>query len=261
MTSPEMHTLAGAFAVDAVSDLERARFQRHLEECESCSLEVRELRATAARLGAAVAEDPPPELKARVLAEIRVTRQQPPIAEPEPPRSIERSTGGSRVPRWALGLVAVAAVVGLALAGVFGGIALHTQSRLDDAQALAAQARSTYAPVAELLGAPDAQVAHGPATVGGGGTVVVSRSLNKLMFMPNQLPARTSNSTYEAWLIRANGPPRPIGLLPGGAQDNSIVMAAGIDGANRVALSVEQAGGSKTGLPSDDKVLNIAMPA
>jgi anti-sigma-K factor RskA len=258
MTSPEMHTLAGAFAVDAVSDLERARFQRHLEECESCSLEVRELRATAARLGAAVAVDPPPELKARVLAEIRTTRQQPPNAGPE---LLERSKGSARVPRWALGLVAAAAVVGLALAGVFGGVALHTQSQLSDARAQAAQVKDAYAPVAELLGAPDAQAVHGPATVGGGGTVVVSRSLNKLMFMPNQLPARTSDTVYEAWLISASGPPRPFGLLPGGAQDSSVVVADGIGGANRVALSVEQAGGSKTGLPSDDKVLNIAMPA
>jgi len=258
MTSPDMHTLAGAFAVDAVTDVERARFQRHLEECESCSLEVRELRATAARLGAAVAVDPPPELKSRVLAEISATRQQPPNSRPE---IIERSKRSARVPRWALGLVAAAAVVGLALAGVFGGIALHTQSRLNDAQAQAASAQAAYAPVAELLGAPDAQAVHGPASVGGGGTVVVSRSLNKLMFMPNQLPARTPDTVYEAWLISASGPPRSFGLLPGGARDSSVVIAAGIDGANRVALSVERSGGSKTGLPSDDKVLSIAMPA
>lgn len=75
MSSPEMHTLAGAFAVNALSEHERARFQRHIEECESCAQEVRELRATAARLGAAVAEEQTSsQLKARVLAEVRATR-------------------------------------------------------------------------------------------------------------------------------------------------------------------------------------------
>jgi anti-sigma factor RsiW len=82
MTSAEMHTLTGAFAVNALSEHERAQFPRHLAECESCSQEVRELRATAARLGAAVAEDPPAGLKQRVLAEIHVTRQQPPNVVP-----------------------------------------------------------------------------------------------------------------------------------------------------------------------------------
>jgi hypothetical protein len=30
MTAPEMHTLTGAFAVDALSEMERAQFERHL---------------------------------------------------------------------------------------------------------------------------------------------------------------------------------------------------------------------------------------
>jgi anti-sigma-K factor RskA len=254
MTSPEMHTLAGAFAVDAVDELERARFQRHLEECESCALEVRELRATAARLGAAVAEEPPPDLKARVLAEIKVTRQLPPNPAPE---VLERRKSGARVPRWALTLVAAAAVVGLALAGVFGGIALHTQGQLTAAQGQTAQQQE----VTELLGAPDARTAHGESTVGGGGTVVVSKQLNKVVFVPSQLPARSAGTVYEAWLIGSNGPPRSFGLLNGGANDSSVAVAGGIDGANGVALSVEQSGGSKTGLPSDDKVLIMPMPA
>jgi anti-sigma-K factor RskA len=249
-----MHTLAGAFAVDAVSEHERALFQRHLEQCESCALEVRELRATAARLGAAVAEEPPPELKARVLAEIRVTRQQPPNSAPE---LGERSKGSARVPRWALTLVAAAAVVGLALAGVFGGIALHTQDQLTAAQGQTAQQKA----VTEVLGAPDARTAHGESSVGGGGTVVVSRQLNKALFVPSGLPARSADTVYEAWLISANGPPRPFGLLTGGANDSSVAVAGGIGGASGVALSVEQSGGSKTGLPSADKVLIMSMPA
>jgi len=269
MTSSEMHTFAGAFAVDALSEHERAQFQRHLAECESCSQEVRELRATAARLGAAVAEAPPAHLKSRVMAEIHVTRQLPPHAAPERPgqsgqsgrSGSSRSRPRGRAPRWALALTAAAAVVGLALAGVFGGIALHTQSQLTAAQQQSAQAKAQYAPVAELLAAPDAVTAHGEASVGGGATVVVSRSLNKLMLMGTQLPEHPAGSIYEAWMISASGPPRSAGLVAGGPGDNSLIIAGGLDGANRVALTVEQSGGSPTGAPTSAPILSMDMPA
>jgi anti-sigma-K factor RskA len=259
MSSSEMHTLAGAFAVDALSEHERAQFQRHLEECESCSHEVRELRATAAYLGAAMAEEPPVEHKHRVMAEIHVTRQQPPHAVPEP---MGRSRARAQVPHWVLGLTAAAAVVGLALAGVFGGIALHAQSQLTAAQQQSARARTQYAPVAELLAAPDAVIAHGESSLGGGGTVVASRSLNKLIFMSSRLPEHPANGIYEAWLISANGPPRSAGLITGGSGEGSLIVAGGLDGANRVALTVEQSGGSPTGRPSlDHLILSLPMPA
>jgi anti-sigma-K factor RskA len=257
MTTSDMHTLAGAFAVDALSEHERAQFQRHLDECESCAQEVRELRATAARLGAAVAEDPPIGLKERVLAEIQVTRQQPPASVPE---ILERSRDRARVPRWALGLAAAAAVVGLALAGVFGGIALNTQSQLNAAQERAAQQQEYYAPVSELLAAHDSQTAHGEASIGGGGTVVISRSLNKVMFMGSQLPAHQAGHIYQVWLMSASGPARPAGLVPGGTDDSSLVIAGGLDGANRVGLSVENSGGSTTGAPSKDVIMMVPLP-
>jgi anti-sigma factor RsiW len=40
MTSPDIHALGGAYALDAVDDLERVAFDRHLAECETCALEV-----------------------------------------------------------------------------------------------------------------------------------------------------------------------------------------------------------------------------
>ncbi len=48
--SEDIHTLVGAYALDAVDDLERLRFDRHLVTCPSCEQEVAELRATAGRL-------------------------------------------------------------------------------------------------------------------------------------------------------------------------------------------------------------------
>ena len=40
MTRPDIHALCGAYAVDAVDDLERAAFDRHLADCEACAAEV-----------------------------------------------------------------------------------------------------------------------------------------------------------------------------------------------------------------------------
>ncbi|WP_020674322.1 anti-sigma factor [Amycolatopsis nigrescens] len=257
MSSPEMHTLAGAFAVDALSDHERARFQRHLEECESCAQEVRELRATAARLGAAAAVDPPDELKRRVLAEIRGSRQQPPA--PADDRA-ERFRRRAEVPRWALTLVAAAAVAGLVLAGIFGVTAIRTQHELTVAQEQAAGARQRYAPVAELLAAPDSRTVHGVSTVGGGGTVVLSQSLNKMMFMGAQLPDYGQAGALEVWVIRSGESPRSIGLLPGERDGGRLVLAGGVAGATQVAVTVEPPGGSPTGQPSTEPVMRIFLP-
>src|SRR4051812_31948404 len=71
----DIHTLAGAYALDAVDDLERVAFDRHLVDCESCRAEIDELRETAARLADSTWSAPPPRLRTDVLAAIAQTRQ------------------------------------------------------------------------------------------------------------------------------------------------------------------------------------------
>src|SRR5215470_19665591 len=77
------HTLAGAYAMDAISAKDRDRFERHLTGCEECTREIASLRETAALLGAAAAEPLPAGLKERVMAAATMTRQQPPADEAE----------------------------------------------------------------------------------------------------------------------------------------------------------------------------------
>jgi len=83
----EAHTLAGPYAMDAISAPDRARFERHLTRCEDCAREIASLREAAARLAAAAAVSPPPALKARVMAAAAATRQRPPGQEPEAARA------------------------------------------------------------------------------------------------------------------------------------------------------------------------------
>src|SRR5689334_7565992 len=100
----DIHALAGAYALDAVDDLERAAFDRHLRECGACTVEVAELRETASWLTHAVAAPPPPRLREAVLAEVSRTAQERP----------RRSSAGAgrtrrdRLRRWGAGLVAAA---------------------------------------------------------------------------------------------------------------------------------------------------------
>ena len=49
--SYDVHALSGAYAVDALDDLERAAFERHLAECPECRAEVDSLREAASLLG------------------------------------------------------------------------------------------------------------------------------------------------------------------------------------------------------------------
>ncbi len=96
----DTHSLVGAYVLDAVDDLERAAFTRHLTECEACAIEVAELREATAQLGDLFGGEPPSSLRDTVLAEVSQARQ----AGPEAPRpgasrtTSVRSAGGA--PPW-----------------------------------------------------------------------------------------------------------------------------------------------------------------
>lgn len=75
MIDADIHTLTGAYALDAVIDAERLDIELHLAECPTCALEADEFAGTAARLGTMLAVVPPAALRGQVLSEIRRTRQ------------------------------------------------------------------------------------------------------------------------------------------------------------------------------------------
>ena len=54
----DIHTLSGAYALDALLDLERAEFERHLSACDACRAEVASLREAASHLAEASATSP-----------------------------------------------------------------------------------------------------------------------------------------------------------------------------------------------------------
>src|SRR5262245_43322081 len=77
--SAGLHTLGGAYVMDAGPESDRASFERHLLRCEQCGEEVRGLREAAARLAEAAAVSPRPELREHTMQAAARVRQQPPL--------------------------------------------------------------------------------------------------------------------------------------------------------------------------------------
>ena len=131
VTADDQHTLTGAYALDALDDNERRIFEEHLETCAECPAEVAEFAATAAYLGTAVAVQPPPQLRDRVLTQIRQVRQLP----PEPGNVVQLPA----VSRRRFNLLAAAASILAVLAIALGVVAYQSDQRADELAAEAQQ--------------------------------------------------------------------------------------------------------------------------
>ena len=77
--SDDIHALSGAYAVDALDDVEREQFERHLAGCSACQAEVASLVAAASALSSLSDVAPPPSLRAKVLQGITTVRPLPPV--------------------------------------------------------------------------------------------------------------------------------------------------------------------------------------
>ena len=76
-------------------------------------------------------------------------------------------------------------------------------------------------------------------------------------------PASASNTSYELWVLPAEGPPLSLGLLPvitGSIETQiSAQLVAALAGAGRLAISVEPVGGSPTGLPTGPVIYQASL--
>ncbi len=72
---PDAHALTGAYVLNALPDEERRTLETHCAVCLPCAQELRELQATAARLGLAMTAAAPKSLKDKVLHGTRTLPQ------------------------------------------------------------------------------------------------------------------------------------------------------------------------------------------
>jgi anti-sigma-K factor RskA len=229
------HGLAGPYALDALDARERDRFERHLRRCGRCQDEVRRMSQAATALAMAAAAEPPTGLKERVLAAVAVTPQLPPQTAPAPRRPpLTVATRSSRIyPR----LMTAIAAGAVAAAVVLGALLTATQGQLDNTQA-------REQAIAAVLAAPDARVASAPAVGGGTATVVVSRTVGKIIVTTSGLRALPAAKVYELWLLGPSGA-RPAGLLPQpSAGKTAPVLASGLQAGDKVGVTVEPSGGT-----------------
>ncbi|MFG1884040.1 anti-sigma factor domain-containing protein [Micromonospora sp. NPDC049102] len=230
--SADIHTLAGAYALNAVDEFERATFERHLAECESCRLEVAELRETVARLADdTVVEGMPPALRERTLTQVARTPQVRTAAAGD---SVRGQAG-----RWRR-LTAAAAAVVLVAGGASAATWAVTNDRISDERASSDQARQ----IAVVLDAPDARVFERSLQPGGAATVVVSRERDRGVVLLRDLPEAGPGRIYELWLIRGSEP-RKVGRLAEGVRESTMVVGP-VAEAGSFGVSNEPLGGSVT---------------
>ncbi len=230
MTTADAHLDTGAAALDALPIHESADFLAHLEDCDSCSLELREFRETAARLGMAAAAPAPESLRRSVMAAIAVTTQLPPLAPPAP------ATSDNVVPlrrpwyrRTQTLLVAAAAVLLLA-----GGTAV-VLFRSTPASSVASCVQT----------ASDVQT-FTPA-VGNGGVVAYAASCQVARVTPAGLAALPADQVYQLWVLDAKGAARSVGVLKTTTTGTVQPMDAAIQpGDTATAISIEKAPGPAT---------------
>jgi len=246
--SRRVHELSGAYALDALDQAERERFERHLRRCPGCAEDVRQMTSTATALALAVAAEPPPGLKQRVLAAAATTPQLPPLPSAAAGRRRGRHvTRSAWFPRLALGVAAAGVAAAVALAVV----TVSTQDRLNTVQ-------SQNQALAAVLAAPDAQIATGRSSTGGSATVVLSYAEQKMIFTSSGLPQLPNAKVYELWLL-STGSAVPAGLLPEAADGKTApVLASGLTSADKVGVTVEPAGG--TSAPTTTPILVMTLP-
>jgi len=236
----EVHLLAGAYVLNAVSAPDQARFERHLAGCEQCRLEVRGFGETAARLGASQAVRPRPELRDEALRTAARTRQLPPgprlRAGWAPPGAGPARAGWRRPGRgpWPRLVAAGVAAVVLAVAAAAGVTAMRDEHRISVDQASGHE-------LAAVLSAPDVVMLTAKVTGGGKATVLMSHHMRALVFAVAGLPPLPAARGYELWLIGPSGS-RPQGMLPAGQARP--MMVAGLAGGDQVGVTVEPRGGS-----------------
>ena len=230
----DMHPLSGAYAVDALDDIERARFERHLAECPDCTAEVASLREAAAMLTHSVETGPSADLRAKVLAEISTVRPLPPRAPTQ--EAVHRHA--RRLPR--LLAAAVAAVV---LAAGVGLTAWHPWDR---------NAAGQPSVAAQVMDAPDSKRQTLEVPGGGSATVVHSRSLGKAILITKDMPKAPSDKVYEVWLQDADGAMHPAALMPGGLPQQTVVLKGDAVDSTGVGITVEPTTGSKS--PTTDPI-------
>lgn len=232
---------AGAYVLEAMPDDEREAFERHLDDCAACREEVAELLPAAHALPMASPQmTPPPELKARIMAEVEreadLLAQVGADADRPAPARRGRERGGW-FSGWRLAPVAAA----LLIAGVLAGTALD-RDQAAPGQPEVRTVAVTVDPKRAPDGSAELRVADGEATLVGRG-----------------MPAPPEGRVYQVWVMpKGSNTPEPTNALFYPRADGSMTTAIpDVGDAKTVLVTDEPVGGSDE--PSRTPVMTAAL--
>lgn len=238
----DAHALSGAYAIDALDALERARFERHLVDCAVCQTEVDSLREAAGLLAAITSTEPPPALRDRVLGDIKSVRPLPPLSaqrDSEAPSAVAGPSPwirqvGQLQRRWVPRLTAAAVLI----AAIGAGAAVW-QPWSDDQTQQANQVTTTE----RVLQAPDATRRTQALPGGGSATLVHARSVGRAILIASNMPAAPDTKVYQLWLRDPAHGILTAGLMPA-KRDQTVILAGDARTAEWAGITIEPAGGS-----------------
>ena len=257
-TNEQARDLLGAWALNAVDDLERAAVERAIGADPQLAAEARELRETVSQLADADAEQPPEHVRQAVLAQIQDT---PPGEAGQ--QDTEDSEGRRRIRedrdelarmrrrrRWQ-GLAAAAALV-VAVA-VPTGIAVNQADRAGQAEQQAAEFQGQADQIADALTDPSAELVSEELPDGARAVGVLGE--DSALFTAQEV-AELDNQDYQLWVLEGEQ------AISAGVLDwedgelTAMVEQFPADAA--LAVTAEPVGGSEQ--PTSDPLVVLGAP-
>ncbi|MFF0813641.1 anti-sigma factor [Rhodococcus sp. NPDC003318] len=231
--------MAEIYALDAVSESERAEIDSQLAAATSAQRaeferRVRDVRETMAGVSASTAAEPPPQLRARLLAEIaaaEMTADDAPLAVPIDLAAKRREHRGARGRRLRTAALAAAAAIVVAV----GGAVVATRGLAPEPEPTAEQ----------VFAADDVRTTSGQIEGGGTATVVYSKDVGAGVLVMNNVAPPAEGTVYQMWLLGGTEGPRPAGTMDAEAvAPSTTAVLEDIGDSTALGFTVEPPGGS-----------------
>ncbi|WP_341997742.1 anti-sigma factor [Microbacterium sp. LWH7-1.2] len=274
MDEQEFAELAAGAALNALSPADRATFDAARREHPEWEHWIDTDAATVAALADTVSDGLPPlTLRSTLLSRVATTPQLPamdaavaataepvdrwtpapapapdpsddrPAAEPPPPTAVIQAVSRRR---WTRGILTLAASMVLLVALGLGAVQINEYMNRP-AEVVALQ---------QIEDAPDAQSATAEVTDGGTATAHWSQSVGKVVMVSQGLPQIAEDESFELWFVR-DGAAVPAGVFEATDGTTTALLEGDLEPGDVIAVTVEPQGGSPTGEPSSDPIVEI----